>query len=103
MKALKTNISPNGHEDLRIHEEVISEFHVSWNELLHSICSFQKFRRELKIWGRLQHKNIVPLLGVVSGFGPLPSTVSPWFRNGSLSRYMVDRQISKSMKQRLVS
>ncbi|KIJ09097.1 hypothetical protein PAXINDRAFT_172638 [Paxillus involutus ATCC 200175] len=48
----------------------------------------KKLHRELKVWDKLQHKNVVELLGVVSGFGVLPSMVSPWFSNGSLSSYL---------------
>ncbi|KAI9572061.1 kinase-like protein [Boletus coccyginus] len=80
VKALKTN--SNGHEDLGSHEK--------------------KLRRELRVWGRLRHRNVVPLLGVVSGFGPLPSTVSPWLRNGSLSHYLAGHQMSMPQKHRLL-
>jgi len=52
----------------------------------------KKLRRELKVWARLQHINVVPLLGVVSGFGLLPAMVSPWFKNGSLSNYLVHHE-----------
>jgi len=48
----------------------------------------KKLHRELKIWWRLHHRNVVPLLGVVSDFGHLPSMVIPWFSNGSLSIYL---------------
>ncbi|KAF8839499.1 kinase-like protein [Paxillus ammoniavirescens] len=48
----------------------------------------KKLRRELNVWTTLQHENIVELLGVVSGFGLLPSMVSLWFSNGSLSSYL---------------
>jgi len=81
VKVVKTN-TIHGHEDLKSHEK--------------------KFRREWKIWGRLQHRNVVPLLRVVSGFGPLPSTVSPWFSNGSLSCYLAGHQRSRSEKHRLL-
>ncbi|KAG8213796.1 kinase-like domain-containing protein [Butyriboletus roseoflavus] len=63
----------------------------------------KKLRRELRVWGRLRHRNVVPLLGVVSGFGPLPSMVSPWFCNGSLSQYLAHRwMLSLSEKHRLL-
>ncbi|KAF8840484.1 kinase-like protein [Paxillus ammoniavirescens] len=52
----------------------------------------KKLRRELKVWDRLQHDNIVQLLGVVSGFGPLSSMVCPWFSNGSLSSYLSNHE-----------
>ncbi|KAF9222663.1 kinase-like protein [Gyrodon lividus] len=48
----------------------------------------QKFHRELTIWARLRHENVVPLLGIVFGFGPLPSMVCPWIANGSLTGYL---------------
>ncbi|KIJ68035.1 hypothetical protein HYDPIDRAFT_83129, partial [Hydnomerulius pinastri MD-312] len=48
----------------------------------------QDLRRELKVWARLDHTNIVPFLGITDGFGPLPGIVSPWFQNGSLSAYL---------------
>ncbi|KAG2108682.1 uncharacterized protein F5147DRAFT_576677, partial [Suillus discolor] len=34
--------------------------------------------REIKIWLKLDHENIVPLWGVADGFGCLPALVSPW-------------------------
>ncbi|KAF8840481.1 kinase-like protein [Paxillus ammoniavirescens] len=54
----------------------------------HLAAQKKKLNRELKVWAKLRHENIVPLLGVVSGFSVLPSMVSPWFSNGSLSSYL---------------
>ncbi|KAF8844767.1 kinase-like protein [Paxillus ammoniavirescens] len=48
----------------------------------------KKLRRELIVWAKVRHENVVELLGVVFGFGVLPSMVSPWFSNGSLSDYL---------------
>ncbi|KIJ08472.1 hypothetical protein PAXINDRAFT_18396 [Paxillus involutus ATCC 200175] len=42
------------------------------------------FRRELGIWRRLDHPNIVPFLGTTSGFGPYISMVAMWMPNGTL-------------------
>ncbi|KAF9231205.1 kinase-like protein, partial [Melanogaster broomeanus] len=59
--------------------------------------------RELKVWAGLQHINVVPLLGVVSGFGLLPAMVSPWFKNGSLSSYLArDKEMDISDKEHLL-
>ncbi|KAG1868006.1 kinase-like domain-containing protein [Suillus tomentosus] len=44
--------------------------------------------REIKLWLKLEHENIVPLWGVTDGFGSLPALVSPWLENGSLTRYL---------------
>ena len=44
-------------------------------------------RRELGIWRRLKHDNIVPLLGIAYGFGmqDAVSLVSSWMPNGTLA------------------
>ncbi|KAG2139327.1 kinase-like domain-containing protein [Suillus clintonianus] len=44
--------------------------------------------REIKLWLKLKHKNIVPLWGVADGFGSLPALVSPWLENGALTGYI---------------
>lgn len=51
-------------------------------------------RRKIKIWGRLQHEHILPLLGVVHGLGysPLPGLVTPWVDNGTLQNFLSRRQ-----------
>ncbi|KAI9464896.1 kinase-like domain-containing protein [Boletus coccyginus] len=47
-------------------------------------------RRELGIWRRLDHPNVVPFLGITTGFGMSGSTslVSEWMRNGTLGRFL---------------
>ncbi|KIK79602.1 hypothetical protein PAXRUDRAFT_36406 [Paxillus rubicundulus Ve08.2h10] len=47
-------------------------------------------RRELGIWRRLDHKNIVPFLGIVHGFGRIGATslVSLWMPNGTLHDFL---------------
>ncbi|KAG1755426.1 kinase-like domain-containing protein, partial [Suillus lakei] len=49
-----------------------------------------RIRREIKIWMKLKHQNIVPFIGVTAGFGP-PETislVSPWIPNGTLTNFL---------------
>ncbi|KAF9235487.1 kinase-like domain-containing protein [Melanogaster broomeanus] len=48
----------------------------------------KRLRRELKVWEQLDHENILPLWGVVSGFGPMLAMVSPWAENGTLTSYL---------------
>ena len=47
-------------------------------------------RRELGIWRRLNHPNIVPFLGIATGFGLKDSTslVSLWMSNGTLECFL---------------
>ncbi|KAH7912184.1 kinase-like domain-containing protein [Hygrophoropsis aurantiaca] len=48
----------------------------------------KRLRRELKAWRGLDHPNIVPLLGVATGFGPYTAMVCPWMENGTLGSYI---------------
>ncbi|KAG0701064.1 kinase-like protein [Suillus ampliporus] len=40
---------------------------------------------ELQRRTQLEHTNLLPLLGITQGFGPLPAIVSPWMHKGSLT------------------
>ncbi|KAG2049076.1 kinase-like protein [Suillus hirtellus] len=48
----------------------------------------KRLRRELIIWQKLIHDNILPLYGVALGFGPFTAMVCPWAKNGSLIMYL---------------
>ncbi|KAI6042863.1 kinase-like domain-containing protein [Pisolithus marmoratus] len=48
----------------------------------------KRFHRELEVWKQLNHKNIMPLYGIASGFGFYPGMVCPWAPNGALSQYL---------------
>lgn len=47
-------------------------------------------RRELGIWSRLTHRNIVPFLGITHGFGKQGSAslVSMWMPHGTLHTFL---------------
>jgi len=49
-------------------------------------------RRELKVWGRLEHDCILPLWGVANDFGPYPAMICPWVDNGTLTSFLELRQ-----------
>jgi len=59
--------------------------------------------RELIIWRRLSHENIVPLHGIASGFGPNNSIsmVSTWFTNGTLTTFLASQHDTLQCRQRL--
>lgn len=60
-------------------------------------------RRELGIWKRLNHPNIVPFLGTVSGFGRLgnASLVSSWMPNGTLQDFLLKYDDKLTVAHRL--
>jgi serine/threonine protein kinase len=60
----------------------------------------QRLRRELRIWGNLNHPNIVSLLGVTSDFGKT-SMVCQWMSQGTLSDYLEKEMVNLNLQQRL--
>ncbi|KAF9065004.1 kinase-like domain-containing protein, partial [Rhodocollybia butyracea] len=50
--------------------------------------------KELDTWYKLDHPNLVPLLGVTTAveFGDFPSMVSSWMMNGLLTEYLKSKQ-----------
>lgn len=46
--------------------------------------------REIRVWSKLQHPNIQPLLGFVLE-GEYPSLISEWMENGTALRYVKDQ------------
>ena len=60
-------------------------------------------RRELGIWRRLNHVNVVPFLGIAYGFGMLGamSLVSLWMRNGSLHNFLEKHHVNIGVGHRL--
>jgi len=54
----------------------------------HNRSFYQRLQRELRVWQRLEHENVLPLCGTTSDFGPYTSMVCPWMDNGSVSRYL---------------
>ncbi|KAF8193964.1 kinase-like domain-containing protein, partial [Mycena galopus ATCC 62051] len=52
--------------------------------------------REVNVWCRLNHPNIVPLLGITYDFGTSLSMVSPWLQKGTLHTYLKSSDIRAS-------
>ena len=63
----------------------------------------QMIRRELGIWRRLSHRNIVPFLGIAHGFGMLGtvSLVSLWMPNNSLLAFLAKHDSELEVAHRL--
>ena len=61
------------------------------------------FRRELGIWRRLDHMNIVPFLGIAYGFGMegTMSLVSLWMPNESLHHFLTRYDKNLGVEHRL--
>ena len=61
------------------------------------------FRRELGIWRRLDHINVVPFLGIAYGFGMrgTMSLVSLWMPNESLHHFLAKHHDNLGLGHRL--
>jgi len=68
--------------------------------------SLQRLRKELLVWHKLDHKNILPLLGITFDFGrgnPM-GMVCPWVENGNLNGYLGRQNaLSQADRFRIVS
>ncbi|KZP25091.1 kinase-like protein, partial [Athelia psychrophila] len=60
-----------------------------------------RLRRELCVWQRLKHKNVLVLHGIALNFGHCPGFVCPWLENGSISKYLRKQSTNLLMTHRL--
>lgn len=55
----------------------------------HMVGMIQRFYKEVVLWKRLKHRNILPVLGVSRDFAEF-CLVSPWMKNGCITNYIRD-------------
>jgi serine/threonine protein kinase len=51
---------------------------------------FQCFEREVAVWGKLKHRNLLPLFGIAAfnGDANFPAFVSPWMEQGNVRDFL---------------
>ncbi|TDL17329.1 kinase-like protein [Rickenella mellea] len=49
---------------------------------------------ELRLWARLSHPNVLPLLGYCLNFGPYPALISEWMENGTVLEYLEKNKLA---------
>lgn len=54
--------------------------------------------KELTVWSKMDHPNIVPLYGVTKDFGHLPGLVLPVYKNSNLNKYLSTRPNADRVK-----
>ncbi|KAM6489441.1 Protein kinase-like domain containing protein [Amanita muscaria] len=49
----------------------------------------KQIKRELEVWSKIDHKNILPLLGIayINLYASIPAFISPWMENGSAKQF----------------
>ncbi|KDQ52470.1 hypothetical protein JAAARDRAFT_40074 [Jaapia argillacea MUCL 33604] len=65
----------------------------------------RRVNRETRVWHLLKHRNILRFLGVCysSEFGPCPSLVSPYCKNGTVMQYLQARPLATAERMELVN
>ncbi|OAX35194.1 kinase-like protein [Rhizopogon vinicolor AM-OR11-026] len=53
--------------------------------------TWQRLRREMGIWRRLNHPNVMEFMGIAFGFGLTIALVAPWAENGTLTNHLEKR------------
>ena len=53
----------------------------------------QQVLREVHLWSKLRHENIVPLLGIVTRFDCTISLVSEWMHRGNAYQYVQNTDV----------
>ncbi|KAG1852937.1 kinase-like domain-containing protein [Suillus tomentosus] len=62
----------------------------------------EEFRREIGIWRRLQHPNILRLLGTTRGFSRSVALLAPWIVNGNLTSFLSQNTDTLGLRDRLL-
>ena len=61
--------------------------------VLSYLTTDQKVVREAHVWSKLDHKNVLPLIGITTDFDVSISLVSKWMTIGTAHDYVQDRSV----------
>ncbi|KAF9509419.1 hypothetical protein BS47DRAFT_1396930 [Hydnum rufescens UP504] len=82
-----TSITRGGYSSVFRADWKMSKVFVRIIRREHGDKTIKRLTREARVWRSLNHRNVVPLLGVVPGkLGP--GLVSPWYSNGNILQYI---------------
>ncbi|KAL4066217.1 kinase-like domain-containing protein [Scleroderma yunnanense] len=56
-------------------------------------ANIKKFLKEVHVWSKLKHPNILPLLGITTEFDLTVSIVSPWMNKGNAHDYVQNKAV----------
>ncbi|KAJ6588967.1 kinase-like domain-containing protein, partial [Mycena capillaripes] len=59
-----------------------------------------RLRREVDVWARLKHRNVLPFIGVCDDLAPWPVLISPFYKFGHVQTYL--RKHPSTNRQNLV-
>ncbi|KIM73793.1 hypothetical protein PILCRDRAFT_718339 [Piloderma croceum F 1598] len=80
--------NPSTGKVVRVAIKLLRGIHTDPKSLAHTI---KRLNRETRVWHSLEHKNILPFLGLCREIGPSPAMISPLYDNADVHRYIADR------------
>ncbi|KAF8841066.1 kinase-like protein [Paxillus ammoniavirescens] len=60
------------------------------------------FEREARTWWRLDHPNVLPLIGITHELGPIPALITPWMSGGTLTDFLNQNHGQLTMERRFM-
>ncbi|KAL4078696.1 kinase-like domain-containing protein [Scleroderma yunnanense] len=60
---------------------------------VNAVCVLKRALREVYIWSKLKHSNVIELLGITTAFDHTISIVSPWMSKGDAFDYVQDPDV----------
>ncbi|KAJ7312554.1 kinase-like domain-containing protein [Mycena albidolilacea] len=48
----------------------------------------RRMKREVDVWSRLKHRNVLPFIGVCDDLAPIPVLISPFYKFGHVAKYI---------------
>lgn len=64
-----------------------------------TFCVFQRLNREVYVWHRLEHPNVVKLFGTSYHMSGRPAMVMRWYDNGNAAEYLANKNPGADRKQ----
>ncbi|KEP50817.1 tyrosine kinase domain protein [Rhizoctonia solani 123E] len=71
-----------------------------WGDDMHMQLLLERTARELYVWSKCAHPNLVPLIGMAQFRGQI-SLISPWMENGTISQYLSHTSASLTTRYRM--
>lgn len=104
---MSTNTSKTAVEEAEIRNSIVSKNcgkNISRSH--HNLLLFQRIVREARVWSKMKHQNIVPLLGMWLDYPVIgcPCPVSPWISNYDLDSFLaMNKNLPEVLRLKIVS
>lgn len=97
-------LRPEGDRNARIRILAVRRARAPKNDIPFELMTSQALARELRIWNKLRHPNILPLKGFYFDKSSLKTAwiVTPWLDNGHVRKYLAVTKPDENTRLKLV-